>query len=361
LIDTGLLTFDSFGTLALALGYDIVTEKPGPRTLLSGDSSLVFLGNGYAQYIFYESSPDIATNPNGISITTNRTVNATTTCRSWPVIDGGDGSKHNITVMLDSSGRKEYVVFPIAAGSFQTTYVTRPSKTCGDGYATIHALEASTQNPFFYKCNVTVSKVANAMRREHEIGIDLRNMAANAIALQGYAVSSLTNDTDLQYQTYPAQAIYGAPQNGSVISMEFLMAQFAIGVVAVAAQNNPTLIVPGDQPQAGVTLSVTSWKYVHLILGLTGGLQLVLFLITAFVANRVVVKDKSYLAVARLLTPMVSKLGSSGSMATGKEISDLFGDEEKFVYSVKRVSQDLLRLDLGQQKPMGGFQEGLYD
>ena len=144
--------------------------------------------------------------------------------------------------------------------------------------------------------------------------------------------------------------------------MELLMAQFAMGVVAVAAQNNPTLIVPGDQPQAGVTLNVASWKYVHLILGLTGGLQLVLFLITAFVANRAVVKDKSHLAVARLLTPMVSKLGSSGSMATGREISNLFGDEEKFVYTLKRTSrEDLLRLDLGQQKPIGGFPEGLYD
>ena len=335
---------------------------PGPRTLLSEDTSLVFLGDNYAQYIFYESSPDIATNPNGLSITTNRTVNATSTCRSWPVVDGGDGSKHNITVMLDSGKRKEYAFFPIAAGSNQTTYVTRPSKTCGDGCASIYALEASSQDPFFYKCNVTIGKVANAMRREHEIGIDLRNMAANAIALQGYAVSSLTNDTDLQYQTYPAQAIYGAPQNGSTIGMEFLMAQFAMGVVAVAAQNNPTLILPGDQPQAGVMLNVSDWKYVHLILGLTGGIQLILFLITAFLANKVVVKDKSHLAVARLLAPMVSKLGSSGSMATGREISDLFGDEEKFIYGVDRASEEeLFRLDLRQQQPLRRFPEGIYD
>ena len=89
---------------------------------------------------------------------------------------------------------------------------------------------------------------------------------------------------------------------------------------------------------------------------------MILFLITAFVANRVVVKDKSYLAIARLLTPIVQKLGSSGSLATGREISDLFGDEEKFIYSVEHESQgDLLRLDLGQQKPMRGFPEGMYE
>lgn len=346
----------------MALGFDYVTAEPGPRTLLSGDTSFVFLGDDYARYVFYESSPDIATNPNSISITTNRTINATAACQSWPVMDGGDGSKRNITISLDSGGHKEYAYFPITAGILQTTYVTRPSRTCGEGCGTIQALEASTQNPFFYKCNVTVSKVKNAMRREHEIGVDLRNMAANAIALQGYVASSITNDTDLQYQTYPAEAMYGAPQNGNATNMALQMAQFAMGVVAVAAQNNPTLIVPGDQPQAGVTLNITNWKYVHLILGLTGGLQFALFLTTAFLANRVVVKDKSYLAIARLLSPQVSRLGSSGSMATGREISDLFGDEEKFVYSIERASQEnLLRLSLGQQRRQGGFPEGIYD
>jgi hypothetical protein len=73
--------------------------------------------------------------------------------------------------------------------------------------------------------------------------------------------------------------------------MALLTAQFAMGVVAVSALNNPTIIAPGDQPQDGVRLNISGWKYVSIILGLTGGLQLVLFLITAFVANRVVVSN----------------------------------------------------------------------
>lgn len=220
---------------------------PGPRTLLSQDSPLVFLGDNYAQYIYYEAAPDFNTNPDAVSVTTNRTSNSTGICESWPVIEGGDGSSHNISFMLNSSGEKGYATFPLAGGLSQTTYVTRPSKTCGEGCGTIHALEASAETPFFYECNVTVGEVQNATRQEHQLGIDLRNMAANAIALQGYAASSLTNDTDLQYQTYPAESIYGSPQNGNITSMGLLMAQFALGVVAVAASDNPSLIIPGNQ------------------------------------------------------------------------------------------------------------------
>jgi hypothetical protein len=322
----------------------------------------MFFGDNYTEYVYYESSPDIDTNPNGIAITTNRTSNATGICQSWPVIDGGDGSSHTITYLLDSSGDKRNATLPFAGGLYQTTYVTQLDNTCGEGCGIIYALEASTESSFFYECNVTVSQVKNAQRQEHELGTDLRNMAATAIALQGYAASSAANNTDVQYQTYPAESIYGTPQNGSATNMGLLMAQFAIGVVAVSAQNNPSIIIPGDQPQAGVTLNVNEWKYVHLILGLTGGIQLVLFLIAAFIANRVIVKDKSYLAISKLLMPTVQKLGLSGSVATGREISDLFGDEEKFIYSVEHTAQgDLLRLDLGQQKPVRGFPEGMYD
>ena len=57
----------------------------------------------------------------------------------------------------------------------------------------------------------------------------------------------MTNDTDLQYQTYPAESIYGSPQNGNVTSVGLLMAQFAMGVMAVAASDNPSLLISGDQ------------------------------------------------------------------------------------------------------------------
>lgn len=73
-------------------------------------------------------------------------------------------------------------------------------------------------------------------------------------------------------------------------------------------------------------------------------------------------KDKSYLAIAKLLAPIVQKGGSSGSLASGKEISGLFGDEERFIYNVEHVLRDdLLRVDFRQRNPIRGFPEGMYE
>ena len=343
--------------MALALGSDYISAKPKPRTLFSSDYPIIFVGDDYTQYVFYDASPD-----GSISVATDRTINATGLCNSWPVVDGGDGSKSNITIMLSSLSVKTNVHIPITAGLNQTTYVTHLSRSCGDGCGIITALETSLENPFYYECNITVTKVDNAERPEHEVVSSLRTLAASAIALQGYVAPSVNNNTDLQFQTYPAEFAYGAAQNGSTHAMGLQISAFSMGVIAVAAQNNPQIMVPGDQPQAGLTLNIAQWKYVHLILGLTAGLQLVLVIITALVSNRAIVKDKSHLAVARLLSPFVEQLGSSGSIATGKEISDAFGSEAKFIYSVDRTSQsDLLRLSMGQQKPVRRFPKGLYD
>jgi len=284
------------------------------------------------------------------------------TCNSWPVIEGGNGTTLNIIIMLDSSGNTSNKTIPVTGGVDQTTYFTNTNTDCGPGCSKISAFEASAVSSWYYECNVTVGKVTNSTRKEHEVGVHLTQMASGAIALQGYGTSSLTNNTDLQFQVYPAESIYGALQNGSTEEMGLVMAEFAIGVVGVAAQYNPSIIVPGDQPQAGVTLNVTLWKYVHLSLGLIGGMQLLLFIMTAFVANRVVVKNDSHLAIARLLGPIVERLGTAGSIASGKDISDVIGADEKFVYSVQCPLQgELHRLDMGRQGAIRAFPKGLYD
>jgi hypothetical protein len=284
------------------------------------------------------------------------------TCNSWPVIEGGNGTTLNITIMLDSSGEISNKAIPVTGGEGQTTYITNTNTDCGPGCSRISAFEASAVTPWYYECNVMVGNVTNSNRKEHEVGAHLTRTASGAIALQGYAASSLANNTDLQFQLYPAESIYGAPQNGSTEGMGLLMAEFAIGVVGVAAQYNPFIIVPGEQPQAGVTLNVTLWKYVHLSLALIGGMQLVLFIMTAFLANKVVVKNDSHLVIARLLGPIVERLGTSGSIASGKDICDVIGDDEKFVYSVQYPLQGgLHRLDIGSQSSMRTFPKGLYE
>lgn len=345
--------------MAVALGYDFIDDKPQPHTLYSSDNSVIFTGDNYAQYVFFDASPD-----GSISIATNRTITSTGLCRSYPVVDGGDGSKNNITIKSSTPGTKPNHYIPITAGLNQTTYVTHLSKSCGEGCGVITALETSLETPFFYECNVTVGEVGNATIPQHDVAPSVRTLAASAIAMQGYVAASMNNNTDLQFQSYPSEFVYGLPQAGDAQGMGLLLAMFSMGVIAVAAQNNPQILVPGDQPQAGLALNVSQWKYVHLILGLTAGLQLVLFVTVACVANRAIVKDKSHLAIARLLRPYVERLDDAGTTASGKEISDVFGRDEKVVYGVEDQRGGAtrgLRLGLGSEGMVKRFPKGVYD
>jgi hypothetical protein len=107
-----------------------------------------------------------------------------------------------------------------------------------------------------------------------------------------------------------------------------------------------------------------NWKFIELIFCLTAGLQLILFVIASVVANLVIVKDDSPIATARLLRPIVDRLGPVGTAADGKEICKLLDDlgHEKVVYSVKHPQKGILHhLDLGHQKRLRAFPRGDYD
>lgn len=297
-------------------------------------------------------------------IFTNRTVNATWSCDSWLVTQGGNGTSTSLTIILDSKGDFQYINIPYAGGSNQTTFITNPNTyNCGPGCSTVHALEASDFKPWWYECNITVSPTHNATLPEHEIGEALARMAAAGIALQGHVVEAIQLKTEDQFQYYPATSYYGYPNGGDPDLMGSNIAQFAIGVVAAAANWNPQLQVAGRQPNTGSQLQV-DWKFIAITFGLIGGLQLVLFVVASLVANLVIVKDDSYVATARLLRPIVDRLGPVGTSAHGKEICRLLDDHghEKVVYSVKHPQNGILHhLDLGHQKRLRAFPRGEYD
>jgi hypothetical protein len=64
-------------------------------------------------------------------------------------------------------------------------------------------------------------------------------MAAAGIALQGHLVEASQLKSGDQFQYYPATSYYGYPNAGDVNLMGSNIAQFAIGVVATAADWNP--------------------------------------------------------------------------------------------------------------------------
>lgn len=346
---------------------------PTPGTLWSASSPIIFQGyenssNTYWEYVFQDENAEAATDSSS-SVTppiifTNRTVNATWSCNSWLVTEGGNGTSTNLTIILDADSDYQHITIPYAGGLNQTTFITNPNTyDCGPGCSTVHAFEASNSKPWWYECNITVSPVNNATLPQHQIGQPLAHMAAAGIALQGHVVEASQLETGDQYQYYPATSYYGYPNNGDPDFAGSNIAEFAIGVVATAADWNPQLTVVGDQPNTGSQLQV-SWDLITIIFAVTAGAQLILFIIVSVVANLVIVKDDSHIATARLLRPIVDRLGPVGTSADGDEICKLLDDHghEKVVYSVKHPQKGILHhLDLGHQKRLRAFPRGDYD
>lgn len=352
----------SFGNEALGFKSDWSSNIPKPGSFWSTGADL-FQANDQESWLFvFIESPRT-----GIvvasSIYTNRSINSTWNCESWPVVTGGNGTVANLTIQENSNGDTFNVSLPVIGGPNQTTYVTAPDTTCGAGCSIIEAFEASFYNPWYYSCNVTVGSVQNGYLPEHEVGLSFRQMASAGIALQGYGLTSSTPGVK-QSQVYPSQSPYGAPQEGDPDGMGSLIAAFAIGVVSVAAlrPNNHTFLVPGQEPKLGNQLVVQEWRFIWLIMGVILGAQGIGFVLTAFWANRVLVKDESPLGIARLLRPIVDELGNHGSAARGRQICEEIGEESEVRYTVhQREPKGPFQLELNSHGRIRAFPEGEYD
>lgn len=318
----------SYGLVALAYGFGVMSEVPQPGAIFNPDNNLTYCGlDNSCRYVFYES-----TTPNASYysvVATSRYVSTSASCQSWHVVRGGDGMQRNI--VIGDANATRFGPLPALNGPDQTLFMYDPEEPAGDTWSIVSAMEASARDPWFYRCNISVGPVQNAAVKEHLLGANLSRMACQAIALQGYGASTtgIGNGTrGLQFQSYPAEAWFGAPQRGNVGAMGLLMAQFSAGVIAVTAQSNSNIVVPGLVPLKGVIVEIPHWSYVHLILGLTVGLQLLLAVVALATTSRVQVRGHSHLAMASLLRPALHGVSSRASGANGRQVASMLGSDQ---------------------------------
>ncbi|TWU72453.1 hypothetical protein ED733_003819 [Metarhizium rileyi] len=316
-------TANNYGTPGLASGltYGVPFKPPTPGTLYNPDTSALTCINASACYMtFYESTPE---NLSYYAIAaSNRSASTASKCQAFKVTQGGNGDFDNITV-ADAS--LPSFRLPIKNGPDQTTFIVDPEKDQHVGWSVVSAFEASNTNPWFYRCNVSVGPVVNAVIPAHELGNDIKLMAPAAIALQGYGASTLTNVTNrIQFQSYPAESVYGSPASGDTATMGFITSLFAISVIWTTSQANTNINATGRLPVPGITLDINKWEYVHLILGLIMGLQLLFALISINLSNLVMVRDHSHFGEAALLRSTMYDLSYRAVMANEKELASLF-------------------------------------
>lgn len=349
--------------MALSFGWGYIEQRPQEGAFWNSNT-YYFLSHDSTSWMFvfldWSHQGDVA-------VYTNRSVITTSNCQSWPVMSGGNGTASNLTILKDADGGNFNISIPFYGGKNQTTFFTEPDMTCGDGCSIVEALEAGPEMSWYYNCNITVNQVLNGTLPQHDLGLDLRQMASSGIALQGYGLNSSTPSSK-QYQLYPSQSTYGQAQGGSADGIGLLIGRFAIGVIAASAiytNQSIWLIVPGDQPQIGAQMTVQHWQYIWLITAMVISAQGIGFILTAFWANRVRVKDESVLATATLLRPVMYGLGSSGNAADCKEICEVLEDP-KMIYTAYQHPEDqkLWHLDLGAHPGLRrarAFEEGVYD
>ncbi|MCJ1395636.1 hypothetical protein MMC18_008522 [Xylographa bjoerkii] len=352
-----------YGEMSLNLVYDnIAVDQPEfspiePLTLFSDQNIAYWVAPDYVQHAFLEW-PAESTSSTG-AFYSNRTILGTSTCAVYDVTQGANGDSQQIYFMKNGTVQVQDFLL-IEPNS--TTYYTSPELgDCGPRCANVCAFENTGVKGFYYECEIMVGNVTNATRSVHEVSDHVAKLAAGAIALQGYQAVNVSD----QYQRYPAGFEGGIWMNGDAESMAAMMRQFAIGTISAADLNNQFVnsVLYDIQPGQGVKLSLDHPENIHAILITVVGVQLLLFVIGALVANRVVVIDDSYIAIAHLLRPIVDKLGDDGGLLDGDEICEALGDKE-VVYGAtnRKTARGVVRhLEISEMRPTKSFPAGYYN
>ncbi|KAM3501467.1 hypothetical protein MY10362_005521 [Beauveria mimosiformis] len=307
-------------------------------------------GNAYSYtYFFWENT--VANASYTATVASNRSVTVAASCDSYKVVAVGNGSSSNITVRF-KNGEDVYYL-PVANGGSQILYLHDPATDANDTRSQVNAFEPSDTDPWFYTCQVSVGNVTNGFLPQHYMGTNFTRYIPPAIALQGYGASAsdigLSNTTtNYQFQSYPLQTFFGQPASGSGVYMAALVSRYAINALAVGALFSSNVDVPGMEPQRAIQLEITKWRYVHVIVGLTVGVQLIIHLVAVLVANRVQVREQRSLATASLLRPLLAGVSERASMARGKQIAKLIGKDVTVRYEPVGAGYDLCIYRNGQ-------------
>ncbi|KIL89283.1 hypothetical protein FAVG1_07677 [Fusarium avenaceum] len=290
---------NNYGIMSLALKEGSLDDIPVSETLFFGDNNFLFCDN-YCSYVFRETNTETVDNPYKAPVIalTDRRVDIKTNCSAYRVHEGGNGTSN--TIVVEQNLRNTSITLPSSKGSDQKVYMTAANQTCGSDCSIVSVFEASSTDPWFYNCTISLGPVLNSKRPEHEIGQSLARLATSAIALGGFG-----NEGDIRTNSYPKASVFGMPLNGSTDGMQYILSRFATGVLAAVVESNTDIVMDGQQPTIGQKLNVSHWGIITLILWVTTFLQLIVAIVATKVSERVVVPPRDSLSEAQILRGMV--------------------------------------------------------
>ncbi|CAJ0553129.1 Ff.00g116410.m01.CDS01 [Fusarium sp. VM40] len=290
---------NNYGVMSLALREGGLDDIPDSKTLFFADNNFLFCDD-YCSYVFRETNTETVDNPYKAPVIalTDRRVDIRTNCSAYRVHEGGNGTSN--TIVVEQNSRKTPITLPSSKRSDRKVYMTSANQTCGSDCSIVSVFEASSTDPWFYNCTISLGPVLNAKKPEHEIGPSLARLATSAIALGGFG-----NEGDIRTNSYPTASVFGMPLNGSTDAMHYILSRFAIGVLAAVVESNTDIVMDGQQPTIGQKLNVSHWGIITLILWVTTFLQLIVAIVATKVSEKVVVPPRDSLSEAQILRAMV--------------------------------------------------------
>jgi hypothetical protein len=311
------------------------------------DSETYYANSDYTTfwYRFQDQNP---TDYNEI-LPSKRTVSTTAHCDQFPVLSGGDTTQNDHMTYFDTNLQQNVTqrVRMYALGC--STWMSNMDRTCGPRCTNVMMLLTADNRtdsvpfPLWFSCNNTVGQVTNVDEYDepakYVMPDEQARAWAGAIGFNGITWSG--TGPDLQYVVYEYESVWslnGYTNNdpGAAIVAQYVMAFTAEGIAATDV-NGPRINVTGDYPTQAQVVDM-EWKWaISLLAGIPGGQFLVLLAVLIW-ANKVIIKDESHLATARLLRPVVDKLGEKGCLLTGDEITEVLGNF-KLKYGVRDPPQ----------------------
>jgi hypothetical protein len=159
---------------------------------------------------------------------------------------------------------------------------------------------------------------------------------AGAIGWSGFNYS----EGDLyQYVRYTTESWWSpnSPADTGMVARRVM--EFSIEAVAAIDYNGPRVTVPGRYAVTAQVVHV-EWRFSAAILGVVPFVQLIALVCVIVWSNTAIIRDESCLSTARLLRPIVEKLGNKGCLLSGEEIAEAFPNV-KVKYGWREPEADL--------------------
>ncbi|KIW70616.1 hypothetical protein PV04_02870 [Phialophora macrospora] len=294
-------------------------------------------------YIFQDQNvrhPDL-------TLISHRNITVAATCRKLEVLDGGDGTNTVVTYAGDDGVPATLDVVWVGPGAM--TYIGVLNSTCGPRCTELMALQSANGGTVpeaaFFKCNNTISTISAIDEYLYDDqtpeAFEMPDLQAKIIAgAIGWSGFNHTLGDMYQYVRYNTETWWSPDDPADIGMVARRVMEFSIEAVAAIDYNGPRHNVTGWYPVTAQIVSV-QWRWSATILCLIPIFQLSALICVIARANSAIIRDDSSLSTARLLRPIVEKLGDRGCLLTGEEIAEELA-EMKVKYGWREPHRDFM-------------------